>query len=79
MSLVAQRLRLHLPTQEVLVSSLVLGAKIHMPLSRKKKKKNPNIKQKQCCNKFNKYFKEMTHTKKIFKWGVGGRLKRKGI
>ena len=51
-----------------------------MPLSReKKKKKTQNIKQKQCCNKFNKYFKEMTHTKKIFKWGVGGRLKREGI
>ena len=37
-------------------------------LQPKKKKKTHSIKQKQYCNKFNKYFKNHPHQKKKSKW-----------
>ena len=49
-SLAVQRLRLHLPVQGVQVRSLVRELRSHMPLGQK----NQSIKQKHCCNKFNK-------------------------
>ena len=57
-SLVVQWLRL--PMQGVWVRSLVGELGSHMPRGQK----NQNIKQKQCCNTFNKDFKNGPHPKK---------------
>ena len=44
--------------QGVRVQFLVVKLRCHMPMGKKKKKKKTqNIKQKQCCKKFNKDFK----------------------
>ena len=51
-----QWLRLYLPMQGVRVQSLVRKLRAHMPLSQ-------NIRQKQYCNKFHKYFKNGPHQK----------------
>ena len=55
-SLVVQWLRLHLPMQRVWVQSLVGELN--------SQSKYQNIKQKQCCNKFSKDFKNDQHKKK---------------
>ena len=60
-SLVVQWLRLYLPVLGVQIQSLVRELRSHMPHGQKGKKED--IKQKQCCNKFNKDFK-MVHIKK---------------
>ena len=72
-SLAIQRLRFYLPVQGVRVWSLVRELRSHMPPGQKKKKK-PNRKQKQHCNKFNKYFKSGPHQKKLKKKRVNGKL-----
>ena len=59
-SLAVRWLRLHLPMQAVRVRSLVGEVRTHMPHGQK----NQNIKQKQCCNKFNKDFKKWSTLKK---------------
>ena len=53
-SLVVHVKDLHLAMQEVQVPSLVEELRSHMPCGQKK---HQNIKQKQCCNKFNKDLK----------------------
>ena len=58
-SLVVQWLRL--PMQGVWVRSLVGELGSHMPRGQK----NQNIKQKQCCNTFNKDFKNGPHQKSL--------------
>ena len=60
-SLVVQWLRLYLPVLGVQIQSLVRELRSHMPHGQKRKKED--IKQKQCCNKFNKDFK-MVHMQK---------------
>ena len=60
--MVVQWLRLHLPMQGVWVRSLMGELRSYMPCSQKK---NPNIKKKQYCNKFNKKdFKNVNIRKK---------------
>ena len=59
-SLMVQWLRLHCPMQEVWVWSHVWELRCHMPCGQK----NQNMKQEQCCNKFNKDFKNGPHQKK---------------
>ena len=58
-SLEVQWLRLRLQIQEVQVQSLIGELRSHMPRGQKYQ----NIKQKQCCNKFNKDFKDGPHQK----------------
>ena len=58
-----QWLRLCLPMQGVQVRALVRELRYPIPHSQKKQ----NIKQKQCCNKLNKDFKNGPHKKKILK------------
>ena len=53
-SLVVQWLKFHTSNTEVRVRSLISELRSHMPLSQNPK----SIKQKQCCNKFNKDLKK---------------------
>ena len=48
---------------EIPVQSLISELRSHMPCSRKTNKQTNTIKQKQCCNTFNKDFKEGPHQK----------------
>ena len=52
-------LRLHLPMRGLQIQTLVRELRSTGLLT----KKNQNIKQKQCCNKFNKDFENGPHTK----------------
>ena len=52
----------------VQVQSLVMELRSHMPQGQKTKQ---NKKQKQHCNKFNKYFLNGPHQKNLLKNGVG--------